>query len=120
MLQNSVQDYVGQLFDHNQMPLVRKVALAMIALFPDDEISYSNLGASYFFEENYEPAIEAFLKAHALNPQDGLILNNIGYLYQEMGDYKASLRYYEKMAKLEDPEAKAFAEERVKELKGKL
>ena len=56
--------------------------------------TYSNLGTCYFFLKQYSQAVEMFEKAVALNPNDTVMVVNLGDAYRGLGQQdKASSTY---------------------------
>ena len=56
--------------------------------------TYSNLGTSYFFLKQYSQAVEMFEKAVALNPNDTVMVVNLGDAYRGSGQQdKANTTY---------------------------
>ncbi len=53
----------------------------------EDAGAYNDLGFVYFFQRNYSPAIEAFEKASALNPDETMFYRNLGFVAELAGAY---------------------------------
>lgn len=78
--------------------------------------AYELIGSSYLDDQNFQKALEPYLKAYeqskSLNPKDEQtlrILQNIGYIYYEIGDFTSAinlyldaLKYYENSSKFEN------------------
>lgn len=54
-----------------------------------------NLGEGYAQKKMWNKAIECFQRAIAIQPQNPIAHNDLGYVYQEMGFYKEALQEYE-------------------------
>jgi two-component sensor histidine kinase len=67
----------------------------------------SNQGRAYFLLEQYEPALQAYMRALALNQQTGqlqgqsICFNNIGNVYLASAKYARALEFYQKSMRLE-------------------
>lgn len=119
-LLGNIQTYVNKLFDlgEGQAKNIRSIAEATLKTYPDHVISLSNLAISYLFEKNYSKALEIFLTAEKRTPEDFIILGNIAYVYTNLKDNKKAIEYYEKLAQHGDDDARLFAEQQLKKLKG--
>jgi eukaryotic-like serine/threonine-protein kinase len=61
--------------------------------------TYSNLGSSYFFLRQYSQAVEMFEKAVALNPNDTVMVVNLGDAYRGSGRQdKANTTYQQALS----------------------
>lgn len=63
--------------------------------------AYQFLGSSYLNDQNFQKSLEFYLKAHDLSKsvknkdkQRLEILQNIGYIYYEMGDFESAISLY--------------------------
>jgi tetratricopeptide (TPR) repeat protein len=119
-LLESIQTYVGNLFDHGegQAKNIRRIAETTLKLYPDHVVSLSNLAISYIFENNYSKALEPLLIAEKKAPEDSIILGNIAHSYLNLNNNKKAIEYYEKVVKFGDEGAKRYAEQQIKKLKG--
>jgi len=55
-----------------------------------------NLGNAYFVDLKFKPALESYLEAERLDPGNALYLNEIGFIYDKLAEYKKAIDYYEK------------------------
>lgn len=67
-----------------------------IELEPQNAESYKNLGGAYFYNEQYQEALQMFLKANELNPDNYAILTNIRITYKQLGNEQKSHTYLKK------------------------
>src|SRR3989344_2219683 len=63
---------------------------------------YSNLGFSYYYQKDYQRALELFEKAKELEPQLPLIYHNLGNVYDELGQYDLAIENFQKALELRD------------------
>ncbi len=76
--------------------------------------AYTTLGAAYFNQENYQLALSNYDKAYSLIKKHRIrgtsrlvIMNNLGTVYNLMGDYRSGIRFLTEcleMSKKESPE----------------
>ncbi len=66
--------------------------------YPREKRAHASLG--YFYERRgrSDEAIEAFNRALALDPNDGITLNQLGYTYADKGDFAKAIEYFRKYA----------------------
>ena len=120
LLLSSIQDYQVQLFNTREeslLPNVRKIAKAILDLYPDHIESLSNLSITYLLLGEFDAAIETLLKAEKINPEDFIILSNIAHGYKLKGDNDKAIEYYEKTIQYGDAQAKEFARQKIEELR---
>jgi tetratricopeptide (TPR) repeat protein len=101
----SVGNYYYEQKKYNEATIYFKKLLELEPNF--DNSVYLYLGDCYkalglknkseFYHNNYLAKVEKELKK---NPNDYVSLLGIAYLYKEMGNYKESIKYYEKVSKI--------------------
>ena len=69
---------------------------------PDYGRVYSNLGFSYYYQKDYQRALELFEKAKELEPKLPLIYHNLGNVYDELGQYDLAIENFQKALELRD------------------
>ncbi len=77
----------------------------IIKEYPREKGAYHSLGFYYTGRGKYDPAIEEYNKALALDPNNGFFLNSLGYAYKYKGDYQKAIECYKKYASLSPDEA---------------
>jgi tetratricopeptide (TPR) repeat protein len=115
----SLQDYQLQIYhtgDDDLLINMRRIAKAILEVYPNHVASLSNLSITYLLTEQYDKAISALKKAEEIDPKDYIVLSNIARGYQLKGDKKMAIDYYKKTAKYGDDGVKAFAKEQIEEL----
>ncbi|MCF8297566.1 MAG: hypothetical protein K9J13_08500 [Saprospiraceae bacterium] len=118
----AIQGYQIQLYDTEDDELLdnmKQIAEEVLKYYPDHVESLSNLSIVYILKENYEPALEALLKAEKLAPTDYVVLSNIAQAYKLKGDNKNAIKYYKLTIKHGDERAKEFSKQQIEELKKK-
>jgi tetratricopeptide (TPR) repeat protein len=117
---SSIQDYQLLLYETENDDLLvnmRTIADEILKIYPDHIESLSNISITYLLIGEYDKGIEALLKAEKIVPDDGVVLGNLAHGYKLKGDIDNSIKYYEKMLNLDDPEAVEFAKHQIKFLK---
>ncbi len=80
--------------------------LHALKLKPDQPMVLNYLGYSWIDRgENLDRGLKMIEKAVALRPDDGYIVDSLGWAHYRMGDYKGAVQYLEKATELvpEDP-----------------
>lgn len=81
----------------------------MTQLYPGDVRFYSNVGACKLIRQEFAPALEFFMKAHEIRPDDPVVLSNIGYALLQMKQWDDAIRFYERLEKAGNEDQAAFA-----------
>ena len=118
----SIQDYQLNLYETENDDLLknmRTIAEEILKIYPDHIESLSNISITYLLTGQYDKGIESLLKAEKIDPKGGVVLSSIAHGYKLKGDIDNSIKYYEKMLKLEDPRAVEFAKQQIEALKNK-
>ncbi len=115
-IKSSIQDYQNTLYKNNEDANMKKVAIKMNDIFPNDPIILSTLGTCYLFEVKYTEALPIFIKANSIAPDDTIILNNIAFTYQKLNDKINAKKYYQIMYDKGDDKVKADAKNKMEKL----
>ena len=62
---------------------------------PEDVSTWINLGNSYFDSDRYEQAIDAYLKALELEPNNSDVLSDLGVMYRRSGKPKKAISTFD-------------------------
>ena len=117
---SSIQEYVLQLYnteDDKLLDNMKRICLTVLKYYPDHVESLSDLSIVYLINKDYDRALEELLKAEKFAPTDFIVLNNIALTYMRKDDKVNALKYYKKVVKYGDTDAKAFAKEQIDKLK---
>lgn len=115
-LRDCIQDYLSQLLNSNDVISAEKMIDTCIQLYPDDAIFLCDKGSLRFYADDPKNALEWFLKARELTPEDMLITNNIANLYEKQGDKENALKYYHIIADGNDEYFAEIARTAIQEL----
>jgi|GEM_PF-4743409 len=113
----AIQDYAAMAFEGEDYESVQKIGEAVLKYYPNNVESLSNVGISYLVKEQYDTALNYFLKAQQLNSKDVVVLNNIAEVYRRKHDSPNAKRYYEEMVKVGQQEDIDYAKSKIAELK---
>ena len=93
----------------NRLDVMESRLRRLIELRPDNPQAYNALGYSYADRgERLQEARQLIERALALSPEDGFILDSMGWVLFRLGDLNGALTYLERSyAKREDPEIAA-------------
>lgn len=118
---DAVQDYINELYKagDNEVDNMKAIAETVLKYYPDNVENLSNLSITYLIKKDYSSALEPLLKAATIAPTDGIVLNNVAYCYDAMGDKTNAIKYYEFTKKYGDERAKQNAEQKLKQLNDK-
>lgn len=117
-LRDCIQDYLSQLLNVNDIVIAEKMIDTCIQLYPKEAVFVSDKGTLRFYSDDLKNALEWFLKARKLSPDDMLITNNIANIYKMQGDKKNALKYYRIIAKSGDEYFAEIAQTAIQELNG--
>lgn len=116
---DNIQDWISYYFsleDEKIYEYITEICQRMIELYPDCVYAYNDLGAVFYYAENYTEALKYFKLAAAYNPEDTIVLNNIAYLAKVTGDRETALEYYKKLQEYGNAEEKELAAVQIKAL----
>ena len=82
-------------------PLVYQMKALVYADKKDSFNEHYNWAKYYLLKGDAEPALNEFLNAHNINPNDDQIIKEIIKLYENLSDKHAILEFYEKLLKVD-------------------
>jgi serine/threonine protein kinase/tetratricopeptide (TPR) repeat protein len=77
-----------------------RILRELIEKYPSEKYAYVDLGMYYDRCRLYPEAVATFEKALALDPNYGVVMNNLAFTYAKMGDPGKAIRYLERYAAL--------------------
>ena len=86
-----------KLFQDKKFAEARALLEKLIADNPDTYILYKNLGNTYYAEENYEKAVEAYLKVFEKAPDRADVVAAIANAYNNLGNKADAAVWYGKL-----------------------
>jgi tetratricopeptide (TPR) repeat protein len=113
------QDYQVILLDEQDpalFPYNIRISNAVLKYYPEDIPSISNLGVIAYYQEDLEGATVHFQRAVDLDPSDMIVVFNLAYMYETLGDVEKAIATYELALESEDPEAREQAKAIIAEL----
>ena len=102
--------------DSLQVLRIRRISQQVLKYYPNDVDALNNEGVTYFFENDFSKALETFLKAEKIDPDNDIVLFNIANIYQQQGNKTTAKEYYERIIKRCNDDAKKKALELIREL----
>jgi tetratricopeptide (TPR) repeat protein len=69
--------------------------------FPNHPYAFNDVAVYYSVNKDYAKTREWLEKAHQVDPEDGLVLYNLGYVSEKLGDKKSAQKWYEESLKTE-------------------
>jgi S1-C subfamily serine protease len=94
-------------YESNSLREKAHLALALREAFPDIAESYVPTGAVFMEREDYQHAIEELEKARLFSPDDPVVFQAFGDLYDKIGQRDRAQDSFRHAKKLRDAEAKA-------------
>lgn len=117
----SMQDFedyyfVRQRTESDEMAF--RLAKLTITFYPNHPDAYNSMAAYYSYKQDWEHTLKYLLLASQKDPQDSLVLNNIGNVLMKLEKYKEAGFYYRKVVKMNNDENSAdHAKRKLEELK---
>lgn len=68
---------------------------------PGDTASWINLGNSYFDTDRYDEAIDAYLKALELKPENADVLSDLGVMYRRSGKPQNAISAFDEVQRID-------------------
>jgi len=78
----------------NDMDTKVKIYKSATSKFANDWKGYNNLGWAYLMKKDYTNALVSLEKANTLNPNNGMILNNLGVANSWKGNFVDAMNFY--------------------------
>lgn len=114
---DAVQRYQNTLYQLELDENMKKIAKKMYETFPSSVFTISSYGMTFLIENKFKEALELYKKAEKINPNDPIVLNNIGLIYERLDDIDQAKKYYKKIISVGDDKSKAFAQKKLDQLK---
>ena len=115
-MRDCIQDYLSQLVDAEDLVSAEDMVDACVHFYPKDPVFLSDKGVMRFYAGDLKSALDWYLSAYSVSPGDMLVVNNIAYTYEKLGDKQNALKYYRILADSNDAEFSENAKAAVQEL----
>ena len=109
---------ICNLFEENKEG-VRKLIEAELKFYPDNTWGLNHASAYYRKIGNHKKSIEILSHAVQIDPNDYILVGNLGYAYELDEDYLNAKKWYEYMLKMDDPKAVEYGKNGLKYIEGK-
>ena len=117
---HSYGTYYGQKENPEDDQRFLKIAMYSAEQYPNHPYAFNDVAVYYSINKDYAKTREWLEKAHAADPKDGLVIYNLGYVSEKMGDKSAAKKWYEESLKVEpDGEHAEKAKQALAKLKRK-
>ena len=80
----------------------------LAAKYPKEKIVHYELGLYYEYRDMHNEATNALNEAIKLDPNYGAAINQIAYIYSELGNYEKTIEYLKKYSELNPEDANTF------------
>lgn len=118
-LRGCIQDYFSQLIDSYDLAAAENIVNTCLHFYPQDAIFLTDKGTLRLFAGDLPAALQWYMAANKISPDDMLIVNNIANIYEKMGDKQNALKYYRIVANSNDAKYVENAKFAIKELNAK-
>ena len=98
---DTTQNYIVSFLDAEQISYASQLADLALKLFPNNTMYLADKAAILYNKGDYQGALNSYLNILKNTPNDYLVVYNVAYLYEKIGDYKKAKKYY-KIAKKSD------------------
>lgn len=115
-MRDCIQDYLSQLVDAEDLASAEDMVDVCVRFYPKDPVFLSDKGVMRFYAGDLKSALDWYLSAYSVSPGDMLVVNNIAYTYEKLGDKQNALKYYRILADSNDAEFSENAKAAVQEL----
>lgn len=95
-LVDHLQEQISHNVEMGDFHLVERKARRIIAADPDRPEGHFALGMACMEQDRHQEALDAFLAAHARDPDYAPTLHNIGHLYLELGEPEEAIPWLER------------------------
>jgi len=112
-LLNSINDYYGLWLNvktEGSLNQIKKCIEKQIILYPEQIYSYNILAVYYTMKDQYQEALKYFLQAETIDPNDCIVLLNIGRTYMNIKNYQEAKEYFLKVINTGNDQYKEIAE----------
>ena len=99
-----INAYYASIIERNGEKQLR-ILNELAAKYPKEKIVHYELGAYYEYRDMHNEAINALKKALALDPNYSSAINQIAYIYSELGNYEKAIEYLKKYSELNPEDA---------------
>jgi tetratricopeptide (TPR) repeat protein len=110
---NNLQDYYGLWLNAKTIEAYNQVKLCaekQLELYPENIYAYNILAVYYSINEEFQKALQCFSQAKKINPNDCMVLINIGRTYQNMNNTNKSEEYYRRVIEIGNEQEKQQAQ----------
>lgn len=105
--------------DDTNQSLLKKLTEKEVALYPDNTWGLNHAARYYMYVGEYKKSIEVLKHAVEIDPNDPVIVGNLGYSYELDEDYINAKKWYEYMLDMDSPGAADYGRQGLEYIEGK-
>lgn len=114
---NSTQHYIVTFLDAGQTLFAEQLTDIALEIYPNNTMYLADKAAILYNNGDIQGALNSYLNILKNTPNDYLVVFNVAYLYETLGDYKNAKKYYKMVKKSRDPQISQQATEALDYLK---
>lgn len=103
----------------NNKEYVKRIIEKELELYPDNTWGLNHAATYYREIGNHKKSIEVLKHAVELDPNDYVVVGNLGYAYELDEDYLNAKKWYEYMLNMDNPDAVEYGKQGLEYIKGK-
>lgn len=113
-----IEEYLGEWFERfaETGPYLKEVAELETTLYPKNPWGWNILAGYYREVGDFRNALVSLQKAEILDPQDGVVVANIGQCYVMLKENEKALEYFKKLETHPAPQLRQYAKEWIEKL----
>lgn len=119
---SGISDYCYELLNtiEENASLLEKLFTKIELLYPNNIIGINFSSRFYYLSGNSKKAIELLKNGLKINKNDYIVLGNLGYFYETDGNYEEAKKCYDRMLKMDNPQAKQYGQRGLDAIKDKM
>jgi len=110
---NNIQDYYSLWLNAKTTEAYNQVKLCcekQIEIYPKNINAYNIIAVYYSINRQFQEALKYFIQAEKINPNDCIVLINIGRTYFNMNDKQKAEEYFNKVLQIGNEQDKQYAQ----------
>lgn len=92
-----IHDYIAEYLDYDTLDYAYSVSLRLAECFPENPIALNDVAISLLYADELEAARPYLEKAMEMDPDDMVVVTNLAYVCEDLGDYETALELSDRM-----------------------
>jgi len=116
---DNIQDYYSLWLNASTEEAYNQIKLCaekQLELYPENIYAHNILAVYYSMNNQFQEALKYFLQAENINPDDCIVLTNIGRVYLNLNDKQKAEEYFRKVLQIGNEQDKQYAQYFLKQL----